>query len=196
MFKAILILCSGILLLSCQTKSQKVVENQTDQVMKNNNYTSTILVNQNPETSFESIKNFRGWWSEEIEGSTGTLGETFFYHYQDVHLCKVKLIEEIPNQKLVYLVTDNEFSFVEDKTEWINTHLVFELTEKGNQTQIKFTHEGLTPEDECYQVCEDAWGNYIQNSLKDLIETGKGSPNGKEGGLNAELVEKWGLSQK
>jgi hypothetical protein len=30
--------------------------------------------------------------------------------------------------------------------------------------------------------------------LKNLIETGTGKPNGKEGGLNAELVEKWGLT--
>ncbi|MBC8769612.1 SRPBCC domain-containing protein [Arenibacter sp. BSSL-BM3] len=164
--------------------------------MENQNYTSTIIVKKDAQTAFNAIKNFRAWWSEEIIGETGTLGETFFYHYKDVHLCKVKLIEELPNNKLVYLVTDNEFSFVKDKTEWINTKLIFEISEEGNQTKVVFTHVGLTPEYECFEVCNDAWTSYIQGSLKGLIETGFGKPNAKEGGLNAELVRKWGLPDK
>src|SRR5690606_8316614 len=98
------------------------------------------------------------------------------------HLCKVKLIEEVADKKLVYLVTENEFNFVEDKTEWVNTKLIFDISEKGEQTKVTFTHEGLTPEHECYEVCNDAWNGYIQGSLKNLIETGKGRPNAKEGG--------------
>ncbi len=164
--------------------------------MENRNYQSTILVTKNTESVFTSIKNFRAWWSEEIEGSTDEVGETFFYHYKDVHLSKLKLIEEIPNQKLVYLVTDNEFNFIEDKTEWVNSKLIFEISSVGDKTQVLFTHEGLTPESECYDVCNDAWTSYIQGSLKSLIETGTGKPNGKEGGLNAELVKKWGLPDK
>lgn len=164
--------------------------------MENQNYTSTIVVKKDAQTAFNAIKNFRAWWSEEIAGETGTLGETFFYHYKDVHLCKIKLIEEVNNKKLVYLVIENEFSFVKDKTEWVNTKLIFEITEEGNQTKVVFTHEGLTPEYECYEVCNDAWTSYIQGSLKDLIETGVGKPNAKEGGLNAELVKKWGLPDK
>jgi hypothetical protein len=164
--------------------------------MENKNYTSTITVDKDPLTTNNSIKNFREWWSEEIEGNTDKLGESFFYHYKDVHLCKLKLIEEIPNKKLVYLITDNEFNFTKDKKEWINTKLIFDLSAEGNKTKVIFTHEGLTPKDECYNVCNDAWTSYIQGSLKNYIETGKGKPNGKEGGLNAELVKKWGLPDK
>ncbi len=164
--------------------------------MESESYTSTILVDKDASTSFNAIKNFRGWWSEEIEGNTDKLGDTFFYHYKDVHLCKLKLIEEIPHKKLVYLVTDNEFNFTKDKAEWINTKLIFDLSVEENKTKVVFTHEGLTPKYECYNVCNDAWTSYIQGSLKDYIETGKGKPNGKEGGLNAELVKKWGLPDK
>jgi hypothetical protein len=40
----------------------------------------------------------------------------------------------------------------------------------------------------------DAWTNYIKNSLRSLITTGKGQPNPKEGdGFNAEIVKKWKL---
>lgn len=159
-------------------------------------YTSTFWVDQNAQAAFDAIKNFRAWWSEEIEGSTGELNEIFFYHYKDVHLCKIKLVEMVVNTKLVYQVIDNQFSFVKNKNEWINTRLIFEITKEKDKTKVQFTHEGLVPEDECYNVCNDAWTSYIQGSLKSLIATGKGKPNPKEGGLNAELVEKWGLPEK
>ena len=168
----------------------------TSIIMDSKDYTSTILVDQPPAIAFNAIKNFRAWWSEEIEGSTDQLNETFFYHYKDVHLCKIKLIELIPDKKLVYQVLENEFSFTKDKTEWVGTKLIFDITKEGDKTNVKFTHEGLVPEYECYNVCNDAWTGYIQGSLKNLIITGKGKPNGKEGGLNAELVEKWGLPYK
>jgi hypothetical protein len=159
-------------------------------------FTSTILVDQNPATAFNAIQDFRAWWSEGIEGNTDKINEVFFYHYKDVHLCKIQLIEVIPDQKLVYKVLDNQFSFVEDKSEWVNTKLIFEITKQGDKTSVQFTHEGLVSEYECYHVCKDAWTSYIQGSLQNLITNGKGNPNPKEGGLNAELVEKWGLPEK
>lgn len=185
-----------IILFSC-TES-KTSSNQKNK-MKNNSsrsFTTSITVKNDISSAFDSIKNFRGWWSEEIEGNTDKLNETFFYHYKDVHLCKIKLIEIIANKKLVYQVVDNEFNFTKDKTEWINTKLIFNLSEEDGDTKIEFIHEGLVPEYECYKVCNDAWTSYIQGSLKNYIETGEGKPNGKEGGLNAELVEKWGLPNK
>ncbi len=114
--------------------------------MENQNYSSTILVDKTPNEAFNDIKNFRAWWSEDIEGETDKPGETFFYHYKDVHLCKLKLIEMIPNEKLVYQVIANEFSFTKDKTEWVNTKLVFDISSEGKQTKVTFTHEGLVPD--------------------------------------------------
>ncbi|WP_246474892.1 SRPBCC family protein [Pedobacter roseus] len=191
-------------LLSCQNPTGKPVQQKEltetthlkKTIMNNKDYTTQIVVKKDPQTAFEAIQNFRGWWSEEIQGQSDVLNESFFYHYKDVHLCKLKLIEKNPGQKLVYLVLDNQFNFVKDKTEWIGTKLIFELMPEGEQTKIVFTHEGLVPEYECYKVCHDAWTGYIQGSLKNFIETGKGKPNGKEGGLNAELVKKWGLPDK
>lgn len=169
--------------------------NKAEVIMENNkSFTSTILVDAKPKAAFDAIKDFRAWWSEDIEGNTDKLNETFFYHYKDIHLCKIKFIEEVPGKKLVYLVVDNHFNFINDQTEWVNTKLIFEITKKENKTKVTFTHEGLVPEDECYDVCNDAWTGYIQNSLYKLITTGKGEPNPKDkDGFNAELAEKWKL---
>ncbi|MDV3753523.1 ATPase [Elizabethkingia anophelis] len=162
--------------------------------MDNKSYTTEFSVDQTPRECFHAIKNFRGWWSEEIEGETDKLDETFLYHYKDVHLSKLRLVEEIPDKKLIYDVLDNQFSFTENKNEWRGTKLVFEISENNGKTTVKFTHDGLVPEEECYNVCTDAWGNYINNSLYNLISTGRGVPNPKEAdGFNAEIVKKWKL---
>jgi len=172
-------------------KRQKTKKHFT---MNIQDYTATILVKQTPAIAFDAVKNFRAWWSEQIEGETDKLNEVFFYQYKDVHLCKIKLIEIVPDKKLVYHILDNHFSFTEDKTEWINTKLIFEITTEGGDTKIKFTHEGLNSTHECYNICYDSWGNYINKSLYNLITTGKGSPNPLDGeGFNVEIVEKWKL---
>ncbi|CAD5254231.1 MULTISPECIES: SRPBCC domain-containing protein [unclassified Imperialibacter] len=163
--------------------------------MNNQDFTATILVDATPEDAFNAIKNFRAWWSEEIEGPTDQPGETFFYHYKDIHLCKMKLEVMEKNKKLEYLVLENEFNFIEDKTEWVNTRLIFEITGQGSKTKVVFTHQGLVPEYECYNVCNDAWTGYITNSLYKLITEGKREPNPiDKDGFNAELAKKWQLN--
>ena len=145
--------------------------------MQNQNFTTTLMVDQTPEEVFNAINNPRGWWTEEIEGSTEKLNDEFNYHYEDVHRCKMKIIEFIPNEKVVWLVLDNYFKFTKDKSEWTGTKIIFEISEKDGKTQIHFTHLGLVPEYECYEVCRDGWTNYLHNSLRSLITTGKGQPN-------------------
>lgn len=145
--------------------------------MTTSDFTTRLVVDQTPAEAFDAINNVRGWWSEEIEGNTDKLDDEFDYHYEDVHRCKMKLIEVIPDKKVVWLVLDNYFKFTEDKTEWIGNNIIFDISEKGGKTQIQFTHQGLIPEYECFEICKGAWTNYIQNSLGDLIATGKGKPN-------------------
>jgi hypothetical protein len=148
--------------------------------MNNQNFTTTLLVDQPPEDVFNAINNVRGWWSAEIEGGTEKLNDEFTYHYEDVHRCKMKLIEVIPGKKVVWLVTDNYFNFTKDKSEWKGTKISFDISKKDNKTQLGFTHLGLVPEYECFDICSNAWGQYIQHSLRNLITTGKGQPNGAD----------------
>ncbi|MEO6315069.1 MAG: SRPBCC domain-containing protein [Chitinophagaceae bacterium] len=202
--KTIAVVVAGVLLSAFWNHSSQhaAINYSFDINLQNNktmitkeNFTSTILVNKTPAEAFNAIKNFRAWWSEDIEGETDKIGTTFFYHYKDVHLCKIKLVEMTPSTKLVYQVVANEFSFTKDKEEWVNTKLVFNISKEGNHTKVIFTHEGLVPAYECYNVCHDAWTGFIQKSLKNLIDTGKGEPNPKDGTneINAENIRKWNI---
>ena len=148
--------------------------------MTNQDFTTSFLVEQSPEKVFNAITNVRGWWSEEIEGATDNLGAEFIYHYEDVHRCKMKITEFVPGERIVWLVLDNYFNFTEDKTEWKDTQIIFEVSRKGDKSEISFTHSGLVREYECFLVCSNAWDSYINGSLRSLITTGKGKPNQKE----------------
>ena len=128
-------------------------------------FTTILSVDQTPKQAFDAINNVRGWWSEETEGITNELSAVFKYHYEDVHRCQMKIVEFVPDKKVVWLVMDNYFKFTRDKSEWIGTRIIFEIAKNGKQTEIRFTHQGLVPQYECYEICQDAWTNYIQNSL-------------------------------
>ncbi len=147
--------------------------------MATTDFTTAITVNQTPAEVFNAVNNVRGWWSEDIEGGTGKLNDEFNYHYQDVHRCKMRIVEFIPDQKVVWKVLDNYFSFTKDKNEWKGNTIIFEISEHDNQTRLHFTQMGLVPEEECYDICQNAWTTYIQKSLYSLITTGKGQPNGQ-----------------
>ena len=143
----------------------------------NNNYTTTFMVDQTPEEAFDAINNPRGWWSQEIEGDTDKLNAEFEYHNKDIHRATFKITEFVPGKKVVWHVLDNYFNFIKDKNEWIGTDVVFEIARKGDKTEVHFTHVGLVPAYECFDICVNAWGTFISRSLRDLITTGKGQPN-------------------
>lgn len=148
--------------------------------MEKTNYTKTILVDQSADKVFAAINNVRGWWSKEIVGETDRLDAVWDYHYQDVHRCKMKITELVPNRRVLWQVLDNYFSFTESKQEWLGNEMIFEITEQGGQTQLRFTQVGLDSGDECYDICSNAWDTYIGKSLYKLITEGKGEPNGSE----------------
>ena len=148
--------------------------------MTTSDFTTTLVVDQTPNEVFNAITNVRGWWSEEVEGDSEKHNDTFLYHYEDVHRSKMKLIEVIPDKKIVWDVVENYFKFTEDHAEWTGTKIVFDISEKDGKTEMRFTHQGLTADYECFEICRDSWTNYIQKSLRNLITTGKGTPNGKD----------------
>jgi hypothetical protein len=148
--------------------------------MKSQNLTFTITVDQTPEEAFSAINNVRGWWSGEIDGNTESLGVEWTYRYKDIHYSKQRITELLPGKKVVWLVVDSYLNFVEDKKEWNGTEVVFEISRKGDQTEVRFTHRGLSADVECFDGCSSAWGFYINTSLRNLIATGKGEPNKKE----------------
>ncbi|HTH83298.1 MAG TPA: SRPBCC domain-containing protein [Mucilaginibacter sp.] len=152
--------------------------------MNDQNFTTTFLVDQTPKVAFDAINDVAAWWTENMEGNSQNLDDEFSVQFADVHYTKQKLIEVVPDKKVVWLVTDSKLTFVENHTEWTSDQIVFEISKQGNQTQVRFTQIGLTPEMQCYNSCFNGWTYYI-NSLHSLIATGEGQPAKKEIAANA-----------
>ena len=144
--------------------------------MNNQNFTTRILVDKTPEEVFSAINNVRGWWSGEIEGVTDKLCEEFTYHVPGVHFSKQKITEFIRGKKIVWDVVGATLNYLENKSEWEGTNIVFDIAKKDGKTEVQFTHIGLAPAYECYEDCSNAWGLLINGNLKNLIATGKDQP--------------------
>jgi len=148
--------------------------------MNEQDFTTGFTVSQTPEGAFAAINNVRGWWSEKIEGNVDKLGDEFICHHQDVHRSRQRITGSIPGKKIVWHVLDGHLNFTRDKEEWKGTDITFDILRRGDKTEVRFAHLGLVPEIECFDGCSDAWGFYINTSLRSLITTGKGQPNGIE----------------
>ena len=117
------------------------------------------------------------WWTEMFEGTSNEPGQAFTVRFGPT-VYKTMLIEElVPDKKIVWRVVDSLIDIPElkSKTERINTLIVWEILAQRDKTVLSLTHLGLTPQIECYTICEKGWQNFI-NSLSDYINTGVGKP--------------------
>ena len=140
--------------------------------MSNASYTTTIDVGQTPEQVFDAVVDVRSWWFGDIEGRTDTLGAEFTYSVPGVHWNAMRITELVRGEKVAWLVTDSRLDFAEVKDEWTGTTITFDIEPVDAGTRMRFTHEGLVPDYECFTQCSNVWGSYVHGSLKTLITTG------------------------
>ena len=90
---------------------------------------------------------------------------------------KMTVSESIPNRSLVWTVTEanHDLEGITKKDEWKGTFIKWKIVENEAGSKVTFTHQGLLPELECFEICQAGWG-YFLGSLKDYLETGKGYP--------------------
>ena len=144
--------------------------------MAEQSYTRSFVVDKSPKEAFEAINDVRGWWGEDVQGRNDKVGDEFTYRVGDIHFSRLKVVERVPDEKVAWRVLENHMNFVSDQTEWVGTTITFEISRKGEKTEVHFTHVGLLEPFECFEVCSDAWRSLMSTSLPSLIKTGKGFP--------------------
>lgn len=144
--------------------------------MEQKNYQSIILADTTLTAAFDSIASgVNKWWAKNFEGSSGNVGDEFIVRFGSTWV-KFKITAFIPDQKIEWMVIDCFLPFINDKTEWTDTRIVFEFEQKDKQIQITMTHIGLVPEAECYNMCKAGWDGFIKTSLYKLLTEGIGIP--------------------
>jgi hypothetical protein len=114
------------------------------------------------------------WWGISFSGSSEKQDDRFIVKMGGDSFFNFTVAELTTGKRVVWLVTDCYMPWYSDKKEWANTKLIFDISENNGETTLKFTHEGLTPEIECYNDCETGWTHWIRTSLLSYFITGKG----------------------
>ena len=141
--------------------------------MENKNYHKTISVNSPAEEAMKKIGQVNRWWIKDFSGTVEKLNDKFTVPFGDPSFVDFVVSEFVPGKKMAWKVIDCYLPWFEDKKEWNNTEVVFQLSKENSKTIIDFIHIGLVPGIECYDVCEKGWNGHI-DTLAKFINEGKG----------------------
>lgn len=142
--------------------------------MEKKDFQSSITANISVDEAIKRINNVTEWWGVKFSGDSKKQNDKFVVKMGGDSFFNFTIEELIPGKKVVWLVTDCYMPWYNDKKEWANTRLIFDLSESNGSTVLNFTHEGLTPEVECYKDCEPGWSHWIRTSLLSYFTSGKG----------------------
>ncbi len=136
--------------------------------MTNQSFQYSFTTSKNESAVLEYLINPRNWWvglfGETIKGESKKINDEFsFSAGNGMHYSVQKLVELEVDQKIEWLITESNLSFLKNTNEWAGTKICFELEKVGEDTKITFTHIGLFPEIDCYGSCSSAWLQYLQN---------------------------------
>jgi uncharacterized protein YndB with AHSA1/START domain len=139
-------------------------------------FTMQVSFDRSPEEVYDAIVRIRDWWMTDVVGDNDRIGEVFSYEVPSMHSCTMRVVQLSPARRIVWRVVTSNMPLFADPEEWVGSDLTFELEPEADGTCLRFTHVGLSPADDCYEVCSAAWGHFIGFSLRGLVSTGSGTP--------------------
>ncbi|MEP1094841.1 MAG: SRPBCC domain-containing protein [Cyclobacteriaceae bacterium] len=135
-------------------------------------YSKQITYKASAKSLFSAItQNLDQWWGK-VDTSVEKEGDEFKISFGKA-FWKFRISLFVSNEKVTWECVDGQPEF---EHEWVGTRIHWDISEEGDETKLSFTHEGLTPSFECYDVCAPTWDMFITTSLKSFVETGKGMP--------------------
>ena len=143
--------------------------------MENQNYHRQVTVQKKAAEVVDEICHVSDWWAKDLTGSSSTVNDVFTVRFGETFVT-FRITELVPGEKIVWHVNDCNLHWQNDKKEWNDTEVIWEVSPRNDSTQIDFTHVGLIPGVECYDQCVKGWDFYVAESLRKLINEGQGLP--------------------
>lgn len=130
----------------------------------------TLKIHASPDQVYEAIamaEGIRNWWTRDavLDSKLGGMAEFGFFGRR--FIAKVRIEELKPPQRIEWKVTN---------AAWDGDTIAFEIRPEGAGARLSFFHRGFKEADQRYASATTRWGFYLL-SLKNYLETGKGSPN-------------------
>jgi Activator of Hsp90 ATPase homolog 1-like protein len=142
--------------------------------LQKNSLTLSFTAKISTHEALDKISNVSQWWGVGFEGIAKQQGDHFIVKMGSGAYFNCTVTELIPDKKMVWTVDECYMPWYSDKQEWKDTRMIFELFKNEGETRLTFTHEGLTPDVECYKDCKPGWTHWITRSLFSYLTTGKG----------------------
>ncbi|NDV45152.1 SRPBCC family protein [Flagellimonas sediminis] len=138
-------------------------------------YSYSFRTKKTAQEIFNLLLNIPAWWSgifeETIAGPSKQVGDEFeFKAGGGAHYTKQKLIELVPDKRIIWEIRECHLQFVTNHSEWVGTHLQFDIESFVDDTKVTFTHLGLVPQFECFEGCSGAWTQYME-ALENNLNT-------------------------
>src|ERR1700688_4944079 len=108
---------------------------KTATLTREQSYHSSIVVNAGANEAFEKISRVNEWWALNFKGSAKNAGDVFTVTWGETFVT-FKIAEAIPAKKVTWLVTECYLPWLNDKTEWTGTEVVFEISEENSATKV------------------------------------------------------------
>ncbi|MEU0093379.1 SRPBCC domain-containing protein [Kribbella sp. NPDC006257] len=113
-----------------------------------------------------TIDGLAAWWTTDTTGKTG-LGDVIDFRFENGGFTML-VLDLVPGELVRWEVVDGP-------EEWIGTTVNWNLKQNGDYTVILFEHLGWKEPVEFMYHCSTKWATFLL-SLKELVETGSGSP--------------------
>ncbi|MFJ3490656.1 SRPBCC family protein [Leifsonia aquatica] len=113
-----------------------------------------------------TLDGLSGWWARDASGDPG-LGGVIAFRFGPGGF-DMKVIDLVPGERVLWEV-------IEGPSEWVGTRVSFEISQVGDFTIVLFEHRGWAEPVEFMYHCSTKWAVFLL-SLKELLETGEGSP--------------------
>ena len=136
-------------------------------------YECKITIDAPPSKVYAALtteEGLRGWWTDNCEVGDGPGAQSTFRFGKTYSVVRMEKL--VPEQAVHWHCVEYflDFPMVSKTDEWVGTSMVFNLTAGPDSgTDLHFVHEGLTPELECYALCEGGWDHFLKTSLKKFL---------------------------
>jgi len=142
--------------------------------METQNYNTQISVGIPVSQAIHGILNIKGWWAQDIDGAPKKIGDTFTVHFGNTWA--LFEVTALSANKMAWTVTDCYLDLLQNVHEWTGTSLLFDLHADKDVSVINITHQGLTPDKECFNDCRKGWAFYLEESLFAFLNKQQGQP--------------------
>ncbi|WP_282081220.1 SRPBCC family protein [Aquimarina algiphila] len=145
-------------------------------------FKKTIRVKASKEKAFEAITTeVNKWWGNVDNKVANEIGHEFsvFFEEDTEWRFVISELEEFRHVTWRCIYANHSFSGLKNiKKEWLNSEISFVFKGLSDEmVEVSFTHKGLTPNLNCYEICDAGWTHFVASSLKQYLETGIGAPN-------------------